>query len=244
MLDLGCGVGTAALYVARQRPVDVVGVSISPEQIRLAKRFADRGGPLRGNARFEVGDFTALPEHVTGFDLAFAIESFVHADPASAFFRQVAGALRPDGALVVVDDFLTGDRDDGRLDDFGAGWHAPSLVTVPEAAALAADAGLDLVASRDLSPLQRLGRPRDRFVHAAQPLLRRLQARSTVGPVAGRRRRAPGLPSGRPARVPPAPLRPQAGLTVGLSPRTAPRSASPTRPGWPQTTGPRPPGPA
>jgi len=178
VLDLGCGVGTAAMYVARQRPVDVVGVSISPEQIRLAKRFADRGGPLRGNARFEVGDFTALPEHITGFDLAFAIESFVHADPAPAFFRHVAGALQPDGALVVVDDFLTGGRDDGRLDAFRGGWHAPSLVTVPEAAALAADANLDLVASRDLSPLQRLGRPRDRFVHAAQPLLRRLQGRS------------------------------------------------------------------
>ncbi len=108
VLDLGCGVGTAALYVAQQRPVDVVGVSISPEQIRLAKRFADRGGPLRGDARFEVGDFTALPEHLTGFDLAFAIESFVHADPASAFFREVAGALLPGGALVVIDDFLTG----------------------------------------------------------------------------------------------------------------------------------------
>ena len=106
VLDLGCGVGTAALYVARQRPVDVVGVSISPEQIRLAERFADRDGPLRGSARFEVGDFTALPEHLTGFDLAFAIESFVHADPAAAFFREAAGALRPGGALVVIDDFL------------------------------------------------------------------------------------------------------------------------------------------
>ena len=129
-------------------------------------------------ARFEVGDFTALPEDLTGFDLAFAIESFVHADPASAFFREVAGALQPDGALVVIDDFRTGQRPDDRLGDFQSGWHAPSLVTVPEAAALAADAGLDLVTSRDLSPMQRLGRPRDRFVHAAQPLLRRVRGRS------------------------------------------------------------------
>src|SRR3954453_14738389 len=36
-LDLGCGVGTAALYLAVRRPVDVVGVSISPAQIRLAE---------------------------------------------------------------------------------------------------------------------------------------------------------------------------------------------------------------
>jgi cyclopropane fatty-acyl-phospholipid synthase-like methyltransferase len=178
VLDLGCGVGTAALYVAQHRAVDVVGVSISPEQIRLADRFAGQGGPLRGTARFEVGDFTALPEHLTGFDLAFAIESFVHADQASAFFREVAGALLAGGALVVIDDFLTGDLADHRLDAFQSGWHAASLMTVTDAAAFAADAGLDLVASRDLSPLQRLGRSRDRVVHAAQPLLRRMRGRS------------------------------------------------------------------
>ncbi len=178
VLDLGCGVGTAALYLARHRPVDVVGVSISPEQIRLAKRFADSGGPLRGSARFEVDDFTAMREHLSGFDMAFAIESFVHADPASAFFREVSGAVRPGGALLVIDDFLTGDRADTRLDDFRAGWHVSSLMTVPEAATLAAAAGLDLVASRDLSPLQRLGRPRDKVVHALQPVLRRAKERS------------------------------------------------------------------
>src|SRR3954451_470952 len=36
VLDLGCGVGTAALYLAGRRPVEVLGISISPEQIRLA----------------------------------------------------------------------------------------------------------------------------------------------------------------------------------------------------------------
>src|SRR3954470_1803484 len=44
VLDLGCGVGTAALYLARRQAVEVVGVSISPEQVRLADRFAARGG--------------------------------------------------------------------------------------------------------------------------------------------------------------------------------------------------------
>lgn len=49
---------------------------------------------------------------------------------------------------------------------------------MPEAAADAARAGLDLVASRDLSPLQRLRRPRDHVVRALQPLLRRVRGRS------------------------------------------------------------------
>ena len=178
LLDLGCGVGSAALYLARRRPVEVVGVSISPTQVRLADRFAARAGPLPGSVRFAMADFTALPSDLSGFDLAFAIESFVHADPAAAFFEQAARALRPGGALVVVDDVRAGDRDDPALEDFTAGWHAPSVLTVADAEALAARAGLALVASHDLSPFQRLGRPRDRFIHVVLPLLRRLRGRS------------------------------------------------------------------
>ena len=178
VLDLGCGVGTAALYLADRRPVEVVGISISPAQIRLADRYAAQGGPRPGSVQFRVADFTELPSDLPDVDLAFAIESFVHADPAAGFFREAARVLRPGGALVVIDDVLVGDPSDPRLDDFRKGWHAPAVTSVEEAAELAADAGLDLVGSRDLSPLQRLRRPRDRFIGAAQPLLRLGRGRS------------------------------------------------------------------
>jgi hypothetical protein len=102
----------------------------------------------------------------------------VHADPAAAFFSNAACALRPGGALVVIDDVVAGNPADPRLDDFRRGWHATALASVPEMAALAAGAGLDLVVSRDLSPLQRLGRPRDQLIAALQPVLRRLRDRS------------------------------------------------------------------
>ena len=82
MLDLGCGVGTAALYLAERRRVEVVGVTISAAQVRLRRRLrgSERAAPRKRPVRH--GDFTALPEDLTGFDLAFAIESFVHADSA------------------------------------------------------------------------------------------------------------------------------------------------------------------
>jgi SAM-dependent methyltransferase len=178
VLDLGCGVGAAALYLAKRRPVEVVGVSISPEQVRLAERYAARSRGLAGSVAFVEGDFTALPQTMTGFDLAFSIEAFVHADPAAAYFQQAARALRPGGTLVVIDDVLTSTTTDPRLDDFRAGWRVSSLLTVPEATALASDAGLDLVGSVDLSPLQRLGRPRDLVIRRAQPVLRALRTRS------------------------------------------------------------------
>ncbi|MGE3289095.1 MAG: cyclopropane-fatty-acyl-phospholipid synthase family protein [Pseudonocardia sp.] len=178
VLDLGCGVGTAALYLARRLPVAVTGVSISPEQVRLAQRFAGGSGPLRGTVRFATADFTALPPELTGFDVAYAIESFVHADPASAFFREAAGALRPGGRLLVIDDVRTGDPADPRLDDVRTGWHAATLASVPEAAELAAAHGLVLAGDTDLSPYQRLGRPRDRLIAALQPVLRQARSRS------------------------------------------------------------------
>jgi SAM-dependent methyltransferase len=103
----------------------------------------------------------------------------VHADPPSAYFRNAARALRPGGALVVIDDVLAaGNQADPRLEDFRRGWHAPSLLPVPDLAAIAADHGLDLTTSRDLSALQRLGRPRDRLIRAVQPVLRRVRDRS------------------------------------------------------------------
>ena len=155
-----------------------VGVTVSPAQIRLANRFAAHSGRLQGRVRFVLADFTELPGDLVGFDLAYAIESFVHADSAAAFFANAAGALRPGGALVIVDDVRTGDDDDPALDEVMAGWHARSLLSVAAIEALATEAGLAPVGSRDLSPLQRLGRPRDRFVHAAVPLLRKVRHRS------------------------------------------------------------------
>ena len=178
VLDLGCGVGTAALYLAERRPVEVVGVSISPAQIDLAEQFAARSKPLQGSVRFVTADFTDLPDELTGFDLAFAIESFVHADPATAFFREAARVLRPGGVLVVIDDVRVTDASDPLLDDFRNGWHVSSLLSVQEASRLAADAGLELEGSTDLSSLQRLGRPRDRVLRVVQPLLRRFMNRS------------------------------------------------------------------
>ncbi len=174
ILDLGSGVATAGLYLAARREVEVTGVTISPAQARLADRFTAATPAVRT----VLADFTDLPIDLTDFDLAFAIESFVHAASATAFFAQVAGALGRSGTLLLVDDFRCGAVDDARLDDVRRGWHAATLVSVAEAAALAAEHGLTLVEDVDLSSRQRLGRPRDRLIRAAQPVLRRLGRRS------------------------------------------------------------------
>lgn len=100
VVDFGCGVGAGAIYLAERLPADVHGISISPRQVGHAKSRANRRArTLSGTCTFHEGDFCRLPRRtadaVAGADLVYAIESFVHAAPANAFFDQVAHVLRP-----------------------------------------------------------------------------------------------------------------------------------------------------
>jgi SAM-dependent methyltransferase len=187
VVDFGCGVGAGAIYLAERIAADVHGISLSPRQVTHAeRRAARRGSALAGTCHFHEADFCRLPlslvDRVAGADLVYAIEAFVHADSATAFFDQVAQVLRPGGLLVLVDDVLTdsGVRADGHpaIDEFRAGWQVGNLLSTPRAVELAAASGLALVSRTNLSGYMRLGRPRDHLVHALQPVLRRGQRHS------------------------------------------------------------------
>lgn len=58
VLDVGCGEGRAACYIARTVP-EVTAVDISSVQIELARRRAERLGV--SNCRFDVADIRSLP---------------------------------------------------------------------------------------------------------------------------------------------------------------------------------------
>jgi SAM-dependent methyltransferase len=164
ILDLGCGVGAGLLYLLKRREADGFGITLSGEQYRIAR--------ARGGADFFQGDFCRdpLPPDI---DLAYGIESFVHAADAGAFFENVARSLRPGGRLVLVDDFLgPGGFAERSVRDFRWGWHAASLMPASEADRLAAAAGLSVWSDRDLTPYLDLDRPRDRLLGAFLPLAR------------------------------------------------------------------------
>jgi SAM-dependent methyltransferase len=181
VVDFGCGVGAGAVYLAERIPADVHGISLSPRQIAHARRrAAQRGRARSGTCTFHEGDFCRLPstivDAVAGADVVYAIESFVHADSAAAFFDHAARVLRPGGQLVLVDDLLTRSGvlagSHPAIATFRTGWQVTSLLGADQAIELAAGSGLALVSRTSLSPYMRLGRPRDRVVRATQPLLR------------------------------------------------------------------------
>jgi len=188
VVDLGCGVG-GTLFDLADRFTDGVmhGVTVSPAQVAMARDLAARRG-VADRVHFHLGDFERLGSEDHGpagvpmdAHAVVAIESFAHASDADAFFRTAARcALRPGGRLLLVDDFLT--RPQEALDApgrkwvraFSAGWRLGSVLTPDEVAAHAARAGFVVREDLDLTPLVRLGRPRDRAIRVVAPALERL----------------------------------------------------------------------
>lgn len=180
VLDLGCGVGGTVLELAeRFAEARLHGVTLSPRQVEMAGALIRERG-FSDRVTVHLGDFHGLRLSIGGealrADTAVAVESFAHASDAEAFFRTAATHLRPGGTLLLVDDFLVRKEEDmddlGRrlAGDFARGWRLGTLLTPDQAAGAASRAGLTLTANVDLTPLIRLGRPRDKVIRLLAPL--------------------------------------------------------------------------
>jgi SAM-dependent methyltransferase len=97
VLDVGCGTGTHALWLAAQG-FDVVGIDISPRAIERARAKATAAETT--GARFEVLDFLSAVPAGAPFDLVFdrgVFHIFDDEDERARFAAQVARCLAPGG---------------------------------------------------------------------------------------------------------------------------------------------------
>ena len=99
VLDIGCGWGGMALYLNRVANVDVLGITLSEEQLAVARRRAEEAG-VSDRVKFELLDYRA----VTGeFDRIVSVGMFEHVGPPHyrTFFRKVRELLTEDGVMLL-----------------------------------------------------------------------------------------------------------------------------------------------
>jgi SAM-dependent methyltransferase len=91
LLEVGCGWGELAEWLARETGAAVVAVDLSPRMVDLARA---RGIDAR------VGDVQALPFDDDGFDCVVAAWMLYHVPDLDGGVAEIARVLRPGGTLV------------------------------------------------------------------------------------------------------------------------------------------------
>ena len=101
VLDIGCGTGLTTREAARAAaPGRVVGVDVSQRMLERARQLTAAEG--LGNVRYELGDAQLHRFAPASFDVAISrFGTMFFADPPAAF-ANIAGALRPEGRLVLL----------------------------------------------------------------------------------------------------------------------------------------------
>ena len=111
VLDVGCGIGGSARILARDYGFDVLGISISPAQIKRATDLT----PADLSCRFEVMDALNLTLGNAAFDGVWSVEAGPHMPDKQRFADELLRVLKPGGALAVAD-WNRRDPRDGALD--------------------------------------------------------------------------------------------------------------------------------
>lgn len=104
VLDVGCGTGGSALYLARQYGVHVHGVDLSSNMIHVA---IERQGKLEQDVKrrlqFEISDILTVEYEAESYDVIYSRDSLLYIADKDKLFKKLSRWLRPGGTLFITD---------------------------------------------------------------------------------------------------------------------------------------------
>jgi cyclopropane-fatty-acyl-phospholipid synthase len=99
VLDIGCGWGGMALYLAQAADADVTGITLSTEQAKVAAERAAQAG-LADTVRFKLQDYRHEQD---SYDRIVSVGMFEHVGVPQypTFFRKMRELLKPSGVALL-----------------------------------------------------------------------------------------------------------------------------------------------
>ncbi|MDK2413398.1 methyltransferase domain-containing protein, partial [Aphanizomenon sp. 202] len=104
VLDVGCGTGGSAIYMARHYGVHVHGVDLSTNMIHIAiERQGKLEEPLKKKLQFEISDILTVDYERESYDVIYSRDSIFHIPEKQKLFRHIYRWLRPGGIFFFTD---------------------------------------------------------------------------------------------------------------------------------------------
>ncbi len=102
VLDIGCGWGGMAIFLASRADVKVTGITLSKEQLALARERAEAAG-VSDKVTFELVDYRDLAARGETYDRIVSVGMFEHVGVPQyeTFFRACKRMLTGDGVMLV-----------------------------------------------------------------------------------------------------------------------------------------------
>lgn len=148
VLDVGCGYGGTAIYLARMCECDVLGITISGKQAHIARENAALAG-VADLVTIVAEDAEMFVYPPAQFDLVWTMESSEHFADKWAYFQNVAPTLRAGGQLLLA--AWTATTASPRLREIARRFVCPELWTAEQYSKAIEAAGLRVRSWEDLS---------------------------------------------------------------------------------------------
>ena len=143
VLDVGCGLGGTARYLAQQVGCQVTGLDLTEEYVSVGKQLNDLVG-LSSKVKMVQGSALELPFQENHFDVVWTEHAQMNIADKETFYSEIARVLKPGGRFLFHDIF----RGSGDHPVYPAPWaedeSISALATVSETQDAMQDAGLKL----------------------------------------------------------------------------------------------------
>jgi ubiquinone/menaquinone biosynthesis C-methylase UbiE len=105
VLDVGCGLGGSARYIANEYGCSVVGIDLTDEYVDVAKKLTEFV-KLDDKVSFKQGSAVELPFPSENFDIVWTEHTQMNISDKEKFYGEMSRVLKPKGRLVFHDIFF------------------------------------------------------------------------------------------------------------------------------------------
>lgn len=151
VLDVGCGIGGSAFYMAKHYGVDVYGLDLAKNMINIAAEKREQVSPgIRHRCQFHVADATTMDYPENYYDVVYSRDTILHIEDKLSLFKLLNKTLKPGGTLLITDYCMGEGQHSQHFKDY-VKQRGYVLKTVPQYGDILKKAGFGRVQANDVT---------------------------------------------------------------------------------------------